>query len=140
MRRASVAEASAAIAAGAPYVDVRAAEEFEDGHPAGAYCVPLAEPDFLELMLALFALEAPLVVGCRSGIRSVAAAELLEEEGFTQVLELRPGWDGARDAFGRVVEAGWRKSGLPVGQGDGGERSLAALRARAEAAQRLARS
>src|SRR4029450_1350588 len=62
------------------YVDVRAIPEFEAGHPEGAYNVPLLHaragtmlpnPDFLAVMQRHFPKDARLVVGCRSGGRSL---------------------------------------------------------------------
>lgn len=132
MRHIGPREALALMERGAPYVDVRTLEEFESGHPANAFNAPISEPDFAPIMSACFDKAAPIVLGCRSGHRSVVAAKALEAEGFTDVLEQRAGWDGARDAFGRVTEAGWRKEGLPVEQGAGGERSFASLKAKAE--------
>jgi rhodanese-related sulfurtransferase len=124
--RISPQEASAKLAEGWTYVDVRTVEEFEAGHPPGARNVPLmhggpggmvANPDFLPVMRAVFALDATLVVGCKSGARSLRALRALVGTGFTRVLEQRAGWDGVRDAFGQIVEPGWSRAGLPVEQG-----------------------
>lgn len=104
------------------YVDVRSVPEFELGHPASAYNVPLMHmvaggmepnPDFLSVMSSWFAKDAPLILGCKSGQRSLRAAELLTSAGFTNVVDQRAGWAGARDAFGRLVEPGWDAEGLP---------------------------
>lgn len=116
---------------GVPYVDVRSEAEFFEGHPEGAYHLPLSEPDFALVAAACFDKNEPIVLGCHSGVRSVAAAKALEAEGFTEVYEQRAGWDGARDAFGRVTTLGWRKRALPAATGDGGERSLTSLRRKA---------
>ncbi|MCC6877837.1 MAG: rhodanese-like domain-containing protein [Sandaracinaceae bacterium] len=105
------------------YVDVRSVPEFEQGHPKGAYNVPLMhmgaggmEPngDFVPVMEARFPKDAKLVLGCRSGGRSLRAAELLASHGYTSVIDQRAGWDGARDPFGRVVDAGWSQLKLPT--------------------------
>src|SRR5580700_252320 len=110
--RISPREASEKIAAGWVYVDVRTTEEFEAGHPAGALNVPLAHggpgamvpnPDFLPALKGVFALDAKIVVGCKSGGRSLRAAQALVAEGFTHVADQRAGWDGARSAFGQVT-------------------------------------
>lgn len=132
MKHITPAEARALMDRGAPYVDVRTTEEFEAGHPAGAHNLPISEPDFALLAGACFDKRAPIVLGCRSGHRSVLAAKALEAEGFTDVYEQLAGWDGARDAFGRVTDVGWRKSGLPFEEGAAGERSFAAIKAKAE--------
>ena len=114
------------LAEGWAYVDVRSVEEFEDGHPAGSINVPLSlalggrmvpNPDFTRAMNAAFGKDAKIVLGCRSGGRSLRAAQLLEAEGFTSIVDQRAGWDGARDPFGQVSEPGWSRAGLPVEQG-----------------------
>ena len=111
---------------GYTYVDVRTEPEFADGHPGGAMNVPLGRigaggvmpnDDFLPVMLALFAKDAKLIVGCKTGKSSIRAAQILADAGFACVLEQRAGWDGARDAFGQVTEPGWSRAGLPVEQG-----------------------
>ena len=38
---------------------------------------------------------------------------MLVAAGFTNVLEQRAGWDGARGSFGEIVEPGWKRAGLP---------------------------
>jgi rhodanese-related sulfurtransferase len=107
--------------AGAVYLDVRSPEEFASGHPAGAHNVPwqfitaqgsAENPRFLEQVRALFPRDTKLVVGCKSGVRSLKAATLLSEH-FADVVEQRAGTDGVTDPFGRVREPGWRAAGLP---------------------------
>ena len=113
-----------ARAEGAIYLDVRTVEEFAQGHPAKAYNVPLLHrhpsgqmvpnADFVAVVRANFPAEAALLVGCLSGNRSLRAAEILEAAGYTQVVNVRCGFGGARDAAGRIVEPGWAALGLPV--------------------------
>jgi rhodanese-related sulfurtransferase len=130
--RISPQEASEKLAEGWTYVDVRTTEEFEAGHPPGAVNVPIMHaggrgmspnPDFLGVMTAVFAKDAKIVVGCKAGGRSLRAAQLLLGQGFTSVVDLRAGWDGARDPFGQLTEPGWSRAGLPVEQGQPGGRS-----------------
>jgi rhodanese-related sulfurtransferase len=130
--RISPQEASAKLAEGWTYVDVRSTEEFEAGHPPGAVNVPLmlAGPggmipngDFVRAMCAAFPFEAKIVVGCKAGGRSLRAAKALLGAGFTSVLDQRAGWDGARNAFGQVTEPGWSRAGLPAEQGQPAGRS-----------------
>jgi rhodanese-related sulfurtransferase len=137
--RISPAEASAKLADGWTYVDVRTTQEFEAGHPAGAVNVPLnhkegPNPDFLPVMRAAFGAGAKIVVGCKAGARSARAAQALVADGFTSVVDQRAGWDGARNAFGQVVEDGWVQSGLPQESGAPAGRSWNDLRARAKPA------
>ena len=140
--RISPKEASEKMAQGYTYVDVRTVEEFEDGHPAGAVNVPLnlrgaggmvPNPDFVRVMTGAFAKDAKIVVGCRSGGRSIRAAQLLEAEGFTNVVDQRAGWDGARDSFGQVSEEGWSRAGLPGETGQPSGRAWADMKAKGDA-------
>lgn len=101
---------------GFTYVDVRAADEFAGGHPAGAINVPL-DDDFVAVIGRRFAKDAPLVVGCASGKRSAKAAALLAEAGFVRIRDQRAGWSGVRGTFGETLERGWLGAGLPFEQG-----------------------
>jgi rhodanese-related sulfurtransferase len=132
IKRISPAEASAKLAEGWVYVDVRTTEEFEAGHPAGAVNVPisLAGPrgsapnrDFLPAMKAAFPYDAKIVVGCQIGGRSMRAAQALIAAGFTNVEEQRAGWDGRRGPFGDIAEPGWSRVGLPTEAGQPAGRS-----------------
>ena len=105
------------------YLDVRSVQEFDNGHPDGAFNIPLLHmgsdgmtPNlrFLTDVEATFAKDTPILVGCRSGQRSLRAAEALVAAGYTDVLDVRPGFAGAANAFGQVAEPGWAASGLPV--------------------------
>jgi rhodanese-related sulfurtransferase len=119
--RVSAVEAHALLGQGYDYLDVRTPEEFAAGHPEGAFNVPwqvrgaqgrALNPHFLASVRAAFAAEHKLVVGCQTGSRSRAAAEALSAAGYI-VVEQRAGFEGARDAFGRVIDIGWRAAGLP---------------------------
>jgi rhodanese-related sulfurtransferase len=118
------------------YVDVRTEEEFAQGHPEGAYNVPITlrtatgmqeNPRFLEVMGAVFAKDQKLLLGCRSGARSLAASNKLIAAGYAYVAEQRAGWSGQRDPFGRVVEVGWEGAGLPRATSAEAGRDYAAL-------------
>lgn len=118
------------------YVDVRSTPEYENGHPAGAYNVPILHrqptgmtpnPDFLRVMENIFPPEAKLLLGCQSGQRSARAAEALVAAGYTCVANVRGGFGGVRDQFGQVVEKGWRELGLPVEQGSPADKGYATL-------------
>lgn len=113
IRRISPAEAHDMMGEGYTYVDVRTPEEFADGHPAGAINVPLGD-GFVDTIARRFAKDAPLVVGCKSGSRSLRAAQALAAAGFTRVVDQRAGFDGARGPFGEITEPGWTRQGLPV--------------------------
>jgi rhodanese-related sulfurtransferase len=98
---------------GYAYVDVRTPEEFAAGRPAGAINIPIGD-GFVEAVLSRFAKDAPLVLGCRTGNRSLRAANMLLAAGFTRVLEQRAGFDGARGPFGEISEPGRKQQGLPT--------------------------
>jgi rhodanese-related sulfurtransferase len=136
IERVSPAEASAKLAEGWTYVDVRTTQEFEAGHPAGALNVPISHadgpnPDFVRVMKALFPADAKIIVGCKSGNRSMRAAKVLVGEGYASVIDQRAGWDGPRDPFGKQVEEGWAKAGLPTENGSPAGRSWADLKVKA---------
>lgn len=104
------------------YLDVRTEGEFAQGHPRGAYNIPIKfaapqgmqdNPRFVELAGAAFDKQQKLIVGCKSGARSQVAASALIAAGFAAVSELAAGYAGRRDAFGRAVEPGWEAAGLP---------------------------
>lgn len=108
---------------GYTHVDVRTEAEYAAGHPAGALNIPsmlagpagmAPNPDFLRIMTAKFSKDAKIVLGCRSGARSLRAAELLASAGFTGVVDQRAGFEGPRDPMGRPIEPGWSAAGLPV--------------------------
>jgi rhodanese-related sulfurtransferase len=118
-------EAQAALAEGYVYVDVRSEPEFEEGHVPGALNVPISHregssfvpnPEFQAVMEAAFPKDARLLIGCKSGGRSLKAVGVLKNAGFSDLIELRTGFDGGKDAFGRP-EPGWSKKGLPIETG-----------------------
>jgi rhodanese-related sulfurtransferase len=132
IERISPKEAAEKVAEGWTYVDVRTAEEFGEGHPAGAVNVPIRHagsggmapnPDFVRVMSAAFPKDAKIICGCKAGGRSLRAAQMLAGEGFTNVLDQRAGWDGARTPFGQLAEPGWSRAGLPTEQGQPSGRS-----------------
>ena len=120
------------------YVDVRSIPEFEAGHPTGAYNVPWKHMDatgvsdnydFVAVMSAAFGKDAKLVLGCKSGGRSLAAAQTLVEEGFSDVIDQRAGFAGGMGPQG--PEAGWAPKGLPTSQVPVAGRAYAALASKA---------
>jgi rhodanese-related sulfurtransferase len=116
-------EAASLLDEGWVYLDVRSIPEYEQGHPVGAANVPLlhfqngrmaANPDFQRVVEANFPKDAKLVVGCKAGGRSLQAATLMESAGYTSVIDMRGGFHGEHDNFGRMTVAGWAAEGLPV--------------------------
>ena len=143
VKRISPQEAAALVRdEGYVYIDVRSIPEFDGGHTAGAYNIPLmhATPsgmrpngDFMSVVSAVFPKDSKLVVGCRSGNRSLRAAEALIAAGYVNVVDQRAGHGGARDAFGQLQEAGWEGAGLEVAVEPHPERTYESLLARREA-------
>ncbi len=125
VRRVSPLEAKKLCDEGHVYLDVRTEEEFAAGHPTGAANIPFLvsaagamkpNPDFVDVVTATYPRGTPIVVGCKSGGRSLKAAALMISAGFTAIVDQRAGYDGARGPFGQVLEPGWVASGLPTEQ------------------------
>ncbi|HEY6290730.1 MAG TPA: rhodanese-like domain-containing protein, partial [Terriglobia bacterium] len=109
---------------GYTYIDVRTTREFDAGHVPGAKNIPLLEPDagggmqlnprFVEVCEAHFPKDAKLIIGCQKGGRSLRATQFLLEAGFTSVVDMRGGFGGESDAFGRLTYPGWEPRGFPA--------------------------
>ncbi len=128
-------EAHTLLKEGFSYIDVRNDFEFEQGHPAGAFNVPLIiqtdfgpEPNesFLDVVKKHFTTDAKLVIGCATGVRSSKATRLLADAGYTNIVDQKAGFNGCRDPFGRK-SLGWRDCGLPVEKGQPEGRNYEAL-------------
>lgn len=61
--------------------------------------------------------ERPVVFLCRSGNRSISAAEVATEAGITPAYNVLDGFEGQLDADGHRGGTGWRAIGLPWTQG-----------------------
>lgn len=124
VKRVNPPEAKTLLDQGWAYVDVRSVPEFEAGHPAGAYNVPLMHflpgrgmtpnPEFQPIFARHFKPGDKVVVGCKSGGRSLRAAEMMAAAGYTDVIDMRGGFEGERDMTGAAIVAGWRESKLPI--------------------------
>lgn len=106
------------------FIDCRSTiEYFFVGHPAGAVHVAWNDGDDWEInphfvgevkRLAGEVQPRPLVIICRSGNRSVDAGLALEAAGFTEVINVLHGFEGALDEHHhRGAVNGWRCDGLP---------------------------
>ena len=71
-------------------LDVRTAEEFKEGHMEGALNIDQGQSDFIEKAKEALTTDKTIAVYCRSGRRSVSAAERLAAEGY-QVVNLKGG-------------------------------------------------
>lgn len=102
-------------------VDVREPEEYKQGHVPGAINLPQAD---LATRLDELPHDRPLTLICRSGARSLRAAQFLRQIGFEQVINVRGGTLAWREAgkplaFGqlsagtpRIVESTWAHAGV----------------------------
>ncbi len=107
---------------GAVLIDCRSEVEFLFiGHAAGAIHVAWSEaPDweinqhFVAQVKAEAGAAQAVLVMCRSGTRSVEAAQALEKGGFKKIYNVLEGFEGDRDEhFHRGNSGGWRYHGLP---------------------------
>ena len=105
------------------YLDVRSTPEFAEGHAPGAVNIPLLErgpagmtpnPDFLKQCEERFGKDEKLITACLRGVRSLKAADVLVSNGFTNVTDMRGGFDGEMGPGGQIAYDGWSRRGLPV--------------------------
>lgn len=67
-----------------------------------------------ELSTSIARREAPVLFLCRSGVRSIAAAEAATEAGYRRAYNVLQGFEGNPDADGhRGTTSGWKVAGLP---------------------------
>ncbi len=106
----------------AQLVDVRSGEERKFvGHVPGSVHVAWAtgtsltrNPRFVRELEAKFPKDAVLLLLCRSGKRSAAAASAAAKAGFAQVFNVLEGFEGDLDTNQRRGDSGgWRHRGLP---------------------------
>lgn len=64
-------------------LDVRTANEYAEGHIAGAVLIDQGQSDFVEKVKATIPAEKKIAVYCRSGRRSANAANKLAAEGYS---------------------------------------------------------
>ena len=78
-------------------LDVRTVEEFDAGHLDGAEMLDFYRADFADRLAELDP-TAPYVIYCRSGNRSGQTRAIMEDLGFTDVVDVEGGvlaWDAA---------------------------------------------
>ena len=113
----------------AVFIDVRSSMEYLFvGHPVGAVHIAWIDdpdweinPDFAKEVLAIAEkksqenpLNATIILICRSGVRTIEAANALVDAGFSRVFQVAEGFEGDRDDnFQRSTVGGWRYHGLP---------------------------
>ena len=104
-------------------VDVRTKMEHTFiGHPPGAIHIPWKEfpdwqvnPAFVDEVKKVAAdVNAPVLLLCRSGQRSLDAAKVLEASGYRHLINITEGFEGPLDDHKhRGNLGGWRFHGLP---------------------------
>jgi len=96
IREVDPAAAEKLIADGATVLDVREADEYEQGALPGALHIPRG---FLEFQVEgrLADHEAPIVVYCAGGSRSALAAKTLNDLGYTDVVSMTGGFNKWKD-------------------------------------------
>ncbi|WP_428353062.1 rhodanese-like domain-containing protein [Methyloprofundus sp.] len=104
-------------------IDVRTKVEYDFvGHPLNAIHVPWKEaPDWRlnaefipRVKQAVSDIAVPVLLLCRSGSRSLAAAEALQEAGFKHLVNVLEGFEGGLDEQKHRGDlGGWRFSQLP---------------------------
>jgi len=129
MKDISPEEAKRLLDAGnAVYLDVRTVPEFAAGHAVGAINVPVAimnpamgrmelNAEFVRVVEANITRETSVIVGCKSGQRSAAAIEILQQVGYSQLTNLAGGFGGIHDPSGQVLQEGWSTLGYPMERG-----------------------
>ncbi len=76
-------------------LDVRTAEEYAEGHIQGALLIPVQE---LQQRISEVPKDKQVYVYCRSGVRSVRAAKMLVEAGYTRIENVQGGFMAWKDA------------------------------------------
>lgn len=82
-------------------LDVRTPKEYAEGHIDGALNINVQSDDFKEFAQRKLSKDSTVLVYCRSGRRSLDAAEILTNLGY-KVINLKGG----------IIE--WKEVGLPV--------------------------
>jgi rhodanese-related sulfurtransferase len=106
-------------------VDVRTTAELDFvGRVPGAIEIPLKNYpgmtpnlDFVGQVKAAVKPDQVVLFLCRSGVRSMAAAQLLTDEGYPRALNILEGIEGDKNELVQRRVNGWKMAGLPWSQG-----------------------
>ena len=82
-------------------LDVRTAEEYNEGHIEGAILIDYHQSDFMEKAKATLPISKTIAIYCRSGRRSAYAAEKLADEGYKAV-----------NLYGGIIA--WKEAGMSI--------------------------
>ena len=106
-------------------IDVRSVAEYVlVGHPTMAVNVPLSfwddhqanfitNENFLKDLQGRFKPDDTLIFMCRTGGRSLRAAQSALKAGYSKVYNVTDGFEGQSDEKGYRTKGGWKNSGLP---------------------------
>ena len=127
IKRVTPQEAADLQKQGYVYVDVRSVPEFEAGRTKDSVNIPFfhkgalgmaPNPEFLAALKASFPPDAKFLLACQSGNRSMKAAELLLQQGYTDLVEQQGGF------------AGWAAAKLPVETGPAAGRDWESMKSK----------
>lgn len=86
-------------------IDVRTKEEYDAGHIEGAFNFDYYDENFKDKIKSQFKdKNKPYIVYCRSGMRSLYSAQILDSLGYTDVTNMKGGF------------LSWQSSGKPVAE------------------------
>src|SRR4030095_4049564 len=81
------------------YLEVKSIPEFQQGHPIRAINIPILNflpgmgmmpnDDFTSVVQANLSKKTKIVVGCKTGVRSARACEVLSDLGYSDVANVR---------------------------------------------------
>jgi phage shock protein E len=100
---------------GAVVLDVRSPDEYAAGHVPGAVNVPVTGKgsEAFDKAVAAIDRDKPVLVHCRSGVRSAKAVAKMREMGFAHLAEFPGGWV-AWEGAGKPIEQGGKKPDGPA--------------------------
>jgi rhodanese-related sulfurtransferase len=101
VKEVTVAETRARVAAGARLIDIREQSEWAAGHAAGAEYIGKGVIE-RDIEAAVPDKSTEIILYCGGGFRSVLAADMLRQMGYTNVASMAGGW---RD---------WKAAGAPT--------------------------
>ena len=106
-------------------LDVRTEDEFAAGHVPAAVNIPVVEknpmgpglvpnPDFSSQVEQQFDKDRKIITLCLRGARSMHVATMMMALGYTEVVDMRGGYDAEMDVGGNVVVEGWTRRNFPT--------------------------
>lgn len=90
--------------AGVQLIDVRTPREYNAGHIDGAVLLDISKRDVFNNGIDALDKNRPVLVYCAVGGRSAAAAKLLADKGFSQIVDLNGGINAWVDAGKKTVK------------------------------------